>query len=111
MQPWSELEPWWRFGAALLVGALVGLEREYVQQKSGETEFGGMRTFALLSLGGAAAAYFADQFGPGIFIAAYLSLTLMILSSYLGEMIRGKDEGITTEVAGALMPLLGAMMI
>jgi uncharacterized membrane protein YhiD involved in acid resistance len=41
MQPWSELEPWWRFGAALLVGALIGLEREFVQQRAGEREFGG----------------------------------------------------------------------
>jgi len=23
--------PWWRFGFALLIGALIGLEREYYQ--------------------------------------------------------------------------------
>lgn len=111
MQVWPELEPWWRFGAALLIGALIGLEREFVQQRSGEREFGGIRTFALLSLGGAAAAYFTERYGIALFIAVYAALVLMILASHLGEMIRGEEEGITTEVIGALMPLLGAMMV
>jgi len=111
MQPWSELEPWWRFGAALLIGALIGLEREFVQQRSGEREFGGIRTFSLLSLGGAAAAALAQQFGVAVFVAAYAAMVLMILSSFVGEMIRAKEEGITTEVAGVLMPLIGAMAV
>jgi len=111
MQPWSELEPWWRFGAALLIGALIGLEREFVQQRSGEREFGGIRTFSLLSLGGAAAAALAQQFGMAVFVAAYAAMVLMILSSFVGEKNRAKEEGITTEVAGVLMPLIGAMAV
>ena len=79
MQPWSELEPWWRFGAALLIGALIGLEREFVQQRSGEREFGGIRTFSLLSLGGAAAAALAQQFGVAVFVAAYAAMVLLSL--------------------------------
>lgn len=35
MQPWLNIEPWWRFGAAVLIGALIGLEREFIQQRSG----------------------------------------------------------------------------
>ena len=25
----SDFEPWWRFGFALVIGALIGLEREF----------------------------------------------------------------------------------
>ena len=105
------LEPWWRFAAALLIGALIGLEREFVQQRSGGQEFGGIRTFALMSLLGAVAAFLTDRFGFMIFIAAYLGLILMLWASYLGPTIRGVEEGITTEVAALLVPLLGAMVI
>jgi uncharacterized membrane protein (DUF4010 family) len=105
------LEPWWRFAAALLIGALVGLEREFVQQRSGDQEFGGIRTFALMSLMGAVAAYLTDRFGFLIFIAAYLGLILMLWASNLAPALRGEEEGITTEIAALLVPLLGAMVI
>lgn len=105
------LEPWWRFGAALLIGALIGLEREFVQQRSGEPEFGGIRTFALMALLGAIAAFFAEQYGLVLFVASYLGLILLIWASYRGEMDRGEEEGITTEVVGLIVPFLGAMMV
>jgi uncharacterized membrane protein (DUF4010 family) len=105
------LEPWWRFAAALLIGALIGLEREFVQQRSGDQEFGGIRTFALMSLMGAVAAFLTDRFGILIFIAAYLGLILMLWVGNLGPALRGEEEGITTEVAALLVPLLGAMVI
>jgi len=105
------LEPWWRFAAALLIGALIGLEREFVQQRSGDQEFGGIRTFALMSLLGAVAAFLTDRFGFLVFIAPYLGLILILWASYLGPTMRGEEEGITTEVAALLVPLLGAMVI
>src|SRR3972149_6051585 len=68
MDAWLNLEPWWRFGAALLVGALIGLEREVVQQRSGEREFAGIRTFSLMALLGAAAAYSAETEDLWLFV-------------------------------------------
>ncbi len=105
------LEPWWRFAAALLIGALIGLEREFVQQRSGEQEFGGIRTFALMALLGAVAAFLTDQYGPLIFLAVYLGLILLLWASLLASSMRGVEEGITTEVTALLVPLFGAMMI
>jgi uncharacterized membrane protein (DUF4010 family) len=105
------LEPWWRFAAALLIGALVGLEREFVQQRSGDQEFGGIRTFALMSLMGAVAAHLTERFGILIFLAPYLGLILMLWVGNLAPALRGEEEGITTEVAALLVPLLGAMVI
>lgn len=112
MDPSSSLEPWWRFGAALLIGALVGLEREYIQQRSGDAEFAGIRTFALLALLGAVAAYFSRWFGTVVFIAVFLAVAALILGSMLGEIyVHQREEGITTEVVGLLTPFLGAMVV
>lgn len=105
------LEPWWRFAAALLIGALIGLEREFVQQRNGEQEFGGIRTFALMALLGAVAAFLTDLYGPLIFLAVYLGLILLLWASLLASSMRGVEEGITTEVTALLVPLFGAMMI
>jgi uncharacterized membrane protein (DUF4010 family) len=104
-------EPWWRFAAAVLIGALIGMEREFVQQRSGEQEFGGIRTFALMALLGAVAAYFTHRFGLPLFMGAYLGLILLLWASYLAPSMRGEEEGITTEIAALMTPLLGAMVI
>ena len=106
-----DLEPWWRFGAALLIGALIGLEREFVQQRAEHREFGGIRTFALLGLLGAGAAYYSDRYGIILFITVYLGTILLVWAGAIGSAIRGIEEGITTEVAAMLVPLLGAMMV
>lgn len=105
------LEPWWRFGAALLLGALIGLEREFVQQRTDHQEFGGIRTFALLGLLGASAAYYSDRYGILLFVAAYVGVILLVWAGTIGNALRGVDEGITTEVAAMMVPLLGAMLV
>jgi len=86
-------------------------EREFVQQRSGEQEFGGIRTFALMALLGAVAAFLTDQYGPLIFLVVYLGLILLLWASLLASSMRGVEEGITTEVTALLVPLFGAMMI
>jgi uncharacterized membrane protein (DUF4010 family) len=105
------VEPWWRFGAALLLGALIGLEREFIQQRKGFQEFAGIRTFSLIGLLGAVAAYLSQQYGMTLFIAVYIGLILLVWGSYIVEVYRGEEEGITTEVVALLVPLLGAMVI
>jgi uncharacterized membrane protein (DUF4010 family) len=105
------LEPWWRFAVALLIGALIGLEREYVQQRTGEEDFAGIRTFTLMSLLGAIGAYMAEDYGMLPFLAAYIGIILLVWASYLGEIVRKHEEGITTEVAAISVPLLGALVV
>jgi uncharacterized membrane protein (DUF4010 family) len=107
----TNFEPWWRFAVALLIGTLIGLEREFVQQRSEDQEFAGIRTFSLMALLGALSAYFSERFGIMLFIAAYLGITLLVWGSALGEAIRGHEEGITTEVVALIVPLLGAMVV
>ncbi|MGD2144699.1 MAG: MgtC/SapB family protein, partial [Anaerolineae bacterium] len=105
------LEPWWRFGVAILIGALVGLEREFVQQRHGEPDFAGIRTFSLMALLGAVAGFVARERGVLVFAVAYGGLALLVWISYQGDIRRGREEGVTTEVAALLVPLLGAMAV
>ncbi len=106
------LEPWWRFGVALLIGALIGLEREFIQQHRQTPDFAGIRTFSLITLLGAVTAYLAGEFGllPGMI--AFAGLILLAVASHVGAQLRARREaGITTEVAAMLAFLLGAMVL
>lgn len=111
MDSFADLEPWWRIAAALLIGALIGLEREFVQQRTGEHDFAGIRTFMLIALLGAVGAYLSSEAGPWLFLAGYFGLALLVWSSYHNHVARGEAEGITTEVAALLTPLLAAMVV
>ncbi|MGD9002467.1 MAG: MgtC/SapB family protein [Anaerolineae bacterium] len=105
------VEPWWRFAAAILIGALIGLEREFVQQREGEPDFAGIRTFSLMALLGAVAAFLTEPYGILPFVVVYAGLALLIWVSYLGDVFQAGREGITTEVAALLVPILGAMVV
>ena len=62
------------FATAILLGALIGIEREKRKTEEGETGgVAGLRTFTLLALFGAAAAWLAHSAGsPWILAAAVL---------------------------------------
>jgi uncharacterized membrane protein (DUF4010 family) len=107
----ANFEPWWRFAAALFIGALIGLEREYVRQRSEDPEFAGIRTFSLMALLGAIAAYLSREHGLLLFVIAYVGIALLVWATYLGDVMQGHEEGITTEVVALIVPLLGAVVV
>ncbi len=107
----ATFEPWWRFGAALLIGALIGLEREFVQQKSGDPDFAGIRTFSLIALLGAAAAHLSVPYGVWPFLVAYLAVAAIVWANYNTHARARGFEGVTTEIAALLVPLLSALVI
>ena len=108
----SDFEPWWRFGFALVIGALIGLEREFFQQKEESPDFAGIRTFSLIALLGSVSSYLADDFGITLTALALGAIILMTLVSYAGTLLRNKTEtGITTEVAAILTFLFGVLVM
>lgn len=108
----SDFEPWWRFGFALLIGALIGLEREFYQQKEGAPDFAGIRTFSLIALLGSVSSFLADDFGIVLAALALGGLILMTTVSYSGALVRSKTEpGITTEVAAVLTFFFGVLVM
>jgi uncharacterized membrane protein (DUF4010 family) len=99
------------FGTALLIGALVGIERE--KRKSAEAERGiwGLRTFILLALLGAIAGWFAEALHmPALLVAVVLVVSAAVLAGYVLAASADPDAlGITTESAAITVCLLGAM--
>lgn len=106
------VEPWWRFAVALLNGALIGLEREFMQQRRDNPDFAGIRTFSLVSLMGAVAAFLTADFGAGPLLVALAGLVLLSVSSYIGDFITTEAiGGTTTEVSVLLAFLLGVLVM
>lgn len=101
------------FGIALLIGALVGVEREKKKVDTQKPSFAGIRTFILLSEAGALSAWLAVQTAmPVIFIAALIGLLLLIAAAYvLEKRADPASVGLTTELAGLTVFLLGAAVM
>jgi uncharacterized membrane protein (DUF4010 family) len=107
----APIDLFYRFGAALLIGLLVGLQREYayLQQKQEEKSFGGVRTFALLGLLGCSAAFLAEQMESALAFVTIVAIGGgLIMISYVATAREG-NIGITTEAAALVTMLAGAM--
>ncbi len=110
MSPQAEL--FYRFGVALLIGFLIGLQREYdydVTAKPEERTFAGVRTFSIIALIGCGAAYLSDLAGSSwIYVAVFISMAAMIAVAYYIVGRKG-SVGMTTETAALLTLLIGAL--
>ena len=98
-----------RFGAALAIGFLVGLQREYAHGGPGREIFAGERTLALMGLVGCTAAMLADVLGsPWPFVGILFLIGVLIVVAYFVSAWRGR-VGLTTEVAALMTVLAGAL--
>ncbi|MFQ5569262.1 MAG: MgtC/SapB family protein [Rhodothermales bacterium] len=107
----AQIDLFYRFGAALVIGLLVGLQREYAHfRENGENRlFAGTRTFALMSLLGCTAAFMADLSGsPLAFVALLLVAGALVTVAYYLSAHAG-SMGLTTEVAALIIVLAGAL--
>jgi uncharacterized membrane protein (DUF4010 family) len=113
----TTLDLFYRFGTALAIGLLIGLQREYASYREdtkpdGHAEddlFAGARTFALLSLLGCAGAFASELLGAFWVFAGLLLVTgALITAAYVLESREG-DLGLTTEVAALLTLVVGAL--
>lgn len=101
------------FATAILLGALVGIERE--KRKAEEEKTGhiaGLRTFILLALLGAAAGWLSRTLSsPWIIAAALLVVGAMVVAGYFVTARSSEGgKGLTTETAAIVVALLGAMV-
>jgi len=102
------------FATAALLGALVGIEREKRKAEEKETSgTAGLRTFTLLALLGAAAAWLSrSASSPWILAVALLIVGACVVAGYLvAARADPESTGLTTEVAAIVVFLLGAMVM
>ena len=96
-----------RFGAALGLGLLLGLERE--RRRDAELLFGGVRTFALIALLGAVGAFMEHELNQGwLVLAAFIALSALVVVSYATTAASG-ELGISPEVTALLAFIVGVL--
>jgi uncharacterized membrane protein (DUF4010 family) len=101
------------FAIAILLGALVGIEREKRKEEEDAGGIAGLRTFTLLALLGAAVGFLARSLSsPWIVAAALLIVGAFVVAGYLvAARSDPESTGLTTEVAAVVVFLLGAMVM
>ena len=95
-----------RFAVAIGLGVLLGLERE---RTKGEEGGAGVRTFALIALGGAIAGCLQKfLLLDWLALAMFAAIAALIIGMYVVTSLHG-DTGITTEVSALLAFALGLL--
>ncbi len=99
------------FAIALLIGALVGAERENHKRAEDPASNSGLRTFILFAMAGAVSAWIGARMGsPWLFVATLAVAGGTQIASYVmhGRQ-RPQSMGMTTEAAVLCVCLLGGM--
>ncbi len=97
-----------RFGIALLIGVLIGLEREHARLREEVKSFAGVRTFPLIALLGCSAALLTDLADMWAFGVLVLLLGLLVAISYAVDASQG-HVGLTSEIAAMVVFVCGAL--
>lgn len=105
----------YRFGVSLVIGFLIGIQREYAYGKEEDRPdieqslFAGARTFSLLALYGSAAAFMGEAAGAcWVTMALLVPAAMLVVAAYIMGAWRG-ELGMTTEVAGLVTLIIGVM--
>jgi uncharacterized membrane protein (DUF4010 family) len=101
----------WNFATALLIGALIGIEREHFGQQHDLPGIAGLRTFILYALFGSVAGWLSLTFqSPWVLAAGLLAVAGALLAGYvLAARQAPENVGQTTEIAALATYLLGAV--
>lgn len=96
-----------QLGIALVLGLLVGLQRQHT-----EADVPGLRTFPMITVLGAATALASNVLGGWLITAGFLCVAIMLMFPNMIRL-RGEhpDPGITTDIAALLMYAVGALLI
>jgi uncharacterized membrane protein (DUF4010 family) len=97
---------------SLLLGALIGSQREIWQKKEKVPDFAGFRTFTLISLFGFLSAYFSELNKSNlILIISFISIILFDLISYFElNKKNNKKISIITQICSILTFLIGVFI-
>jgi uncharacterized membrane protein (DUF4010 family) len=111
MQPIVDVQAVWNFATALLIGALLGIERERHKREHDDVTIGGLRTFILFALIGALGGWLTLVLDSAwILAAALLAALAPVLAGYILSARAQPDSlGLTTELAAIATCLLGAL--
>jgi uncharacterized membrane protein (DUF4010 family) len=98
-----------KIGLVLFLSFLIGLEREDRKTVPGRYRFGGVRTYPLLGLVGYGLAVLSDRQSLAIAIG-FVAISGFLMLTYWHKVTQVPDSGITSEVAGLAIYLVGALV-
>ena len=99
---WRLYEP---YLISIVLGGLVGIEREYKKQKEGTPSLGGIRTFMLIALTGTISAHLASIYGSPLLYAVLASVTALLVVAQVFERL----PGLTSEISAIVTFLVGVL--
>lgn len=99
-----------KFGVSLLIGILVGFQREFAFRDPEDKRAAGVRTFALMGLIGCTIALISDILQSPIPLAGALIAIAGFLAVHHYIEASKTDTGLTTEMAVILTVLAGALV-
>jgi uncharacterized membrane protein (DUF4010 family) len=102
------------FAIAILLGALVGIEREkHKAEKKEAIQTAGLRTFILLALLGACAGWLSRELAAPWILAVALSVVgaFVVVGYLVSTRKTPQSVGLTTEVAAIVVFMLGAIVM
>ncbi len=118
--PAMDISAFYAFLISAALGALVGIEREmtHAESKKGHEEysgpfegFGGIRSYALIGLFGAMAAWLDAKYGGhALFVAGFAVMAAFVGISHAYASFKKDDIGITSEYAAMAIYLVGAIV-
>jgi uncharacterized membrane protein (DUF4010 family) len=107
-------EPFVSLAVALLVGLLIGMQREQstpAAERQDALFIGGVRTFPLYALSGALATILGQKISFWFIPMAFVAVMTPAVVAYADDVRNGRDRGITTEVAAVITFLLGCLTV
>ncbi len=108
----EQYETFIALGVALLLGLLIGFEREQSapETDTGRKQFiGGSRTYPLVSMIGALSMLLVPQLGKGVVLAAFAVIFVFLAIAYADDVKKRGDRGLTSEAAFLITFMLGAL--
>jgi uncharacterized membrane protein (DUF4010 family) len=102
------LEDFLQLGVALLIGLLIGLDRERAELRKKKDLFAGIRTFPLIALAGAVPAGQLSSWGVAPLVASFLAVAGLTGVAYY-RSATADSIGATTEAAAFVTFFLGAL--
>lgn len=97
------------FLTAILIGALIGTERQRRLAEDKVRGVAGLRTFTLIALLGALSATLADYYGPTFALAAFASFTILVGIGYASSVSTLGRIDFTAAVAAVVTFTLGML--
>ena len=102
-----ELKLFGQIAISLLLGLLIGLQRQRV-----DSAIGGIRTFPLIAAFGTVCGWMAQDLGGWIVAAGLLAVTaLLLVSNFMAARGGNADAGQTSEIAALLLFGVGAYLV